>query len=320
MTLNWPWVFLLLPLPMWFWFHRQWLRQSASIPVSPRMAAAFEATQQSTSIRTNRQQLLAWLMWCLLLLALAQPNTPNQATVQPASGRALSVVIDLSGSMDRTDFDWNGEQSDRLSVVKALANEFIEARSGDRVSLVLFASEAYVASPLTFDLTAVQHQLSVAGIGMAGRATGIGDALGLAIQTLRDDPSPEKAIVLLSDGTNNAGAVEPESAAALAAERGVRVHTIALGSDREREDAYSMPPSADLDEDTLKSIAASAGGEFFRAKTSNDLRKIYTTIDQLETAESDTPPIVVRRDLRHWPLIALFFLLCLRAFMNRRST
>jgi len=283
MTLNWPWVFLLLPLPMWFWFHRQWLRQSTSIPVSPRMAAAFEATQQSTSIRTNRQQLLAWLMWCLLLLALAQPNTPNQATVQPASGRALSVVIDLSGSMDRTDFDWNGEQSDRLSVVKALANEFIEARS-------------------------------------AGRATGIGDALGLAIQTLRDDPSPEKAIVLLSDGTNNAGAVEPESAAALAAERGVRVHTIALGSDREREDAYSMPPSADLDEDTLKSIAASAGGEFFRAKTSNDLRKIYTTIDQLETAESDTPPIVVRRDLRHWPLIALFFLLCLRAFMNRRST
>jgi len=277
----WPWVFLALPLPLWFLFHRQWLSDGRSLPVSPRLAAALNHLDPEINWRIHRNKLLAWLMWVLLLVALAQPGRPDQATVQPASGRALSVVIDLSGSMEREDFDWLGEPSNRLNVVKAVAEEFIAARAGDRVSLVLFASEAYIASPLTFDLKAVQHQLSVAGIGMAGGATGIGDALGLAIQSLRDDPSPEKAIVLLSDGTNNAGAVEPESASALAAERGVRVHTIALGSDREREDAYSMAPSADLDD------------------------------------EVDTPPIVVRRDLRHWPLIALFLCLCLRAWSRR---
>jgi len=315
----WPWAFALFPLPLWFWFRNAKGENASALLVSPRLAAALDSVPNGKRWQLGRDSVLAWIIWILLIIALAQPGRPDKATVQPASGRALAVVIDLSGSMERDDFDLNGEAVSRLTVVKALATDFIAARAGDRVSLILFASEAYVASPLTFDLMAVQHQLSVAGIGMAGRATGIGDALGLAIQTLRDDPSPEKAIVLLSDGTNNAGAVEPESAAALAAERKVRVHTIALGSDRERADAFSMTPSADLDEETLKAIANSAGGEFFRAKTSDDLKQIYTTIDRLETAEVDTPPIVVRRDLRHWPLTALFFCLCLRALLRRQA-
>ncbi len=317
MSFLWPWVFLLLPLPFWFEFHRTWLSQAAAIDVSPRLASALNQVSQRTGWRLDIDKALAWLIWILLLIALAQPGKPNQATVQPASGRALSVVIDLSGSMEREDFEWQGEVSNRLDVVKQAANQFIGARGGDRVSLVLFASEAYVAAPLTFDLKAVQHQLSAAGIGMAGRSTGIGDALGLAIQTLRDDPSSEKAIVLLSDGTNNAGAVEPESAAELAAERGVRVHTIALGSDQERADAFSMAPSADLDEETLMRIADSAQGQFFRAKTSADLTQIYAIIDELETAEVDTPPIVVRRDLRHWPLLLLLGCLLIRTAMRR---
>jgi len=316
---TWPWVFILLPLPLWFWIRQNSLSAANALPVSQRLATALDDIKLSTGWRMNRDKLLAWLIWGLLLLALAQPGRPDQASVQPASGRALAVAIDLSGSMEREDFDWQGESANRLSVVKAVANEFIAARAGDRLSLVLFASEAYVAAPLTFDLAAVQHQLASAGIGMAGRATGIGDAIGLAIQSLSNDPATEKAIVLLSDGTNNAGAVEPESAAALAAERGIRVHTIALGSDREREDAYSMAPSADLDEASLENIALSAGGAFFRARTSEDLENIYTTIDQLERAEAQTPPVVVRSDLRHWPLLALFVCLCIRSLLRRTA-
>jgi len=304
---------------LWFWFRRQSVAAANALPVSPRLAAALDNIKPAPAWHITKEKLLAWSMWVLLLLALAQPGRPDQASVQPASGRALAMAIDLSGSMEREDFEWQGEKADRLTIVKAVANEFIGARAGDRVSLVLFASEAYIAAPLTFDLQAVQYQLSAAGIGMAGRATGIGDALGLSIQTLSTDPASEKAIVLLSDGTNNAGAVEPESAAKLAAERGIRVHTIAMGSDREREDAYSMAPSADLDETTLAAIAASAGGQFFRARTSADLQDIYTTIDALETAEVETPPVVVRRDLRHWPLLALFLCLCLRTFLRRRA-
>lgn len=320
MNFLWPWIFILLPIPLWFEFQRESHSHVASIEISPRLAFALNDVNENNASLFNIDKMLAWLIWLSLLTAIAQPGKPDIATVQPASGRAISVVIDLSGSMEREDFEWQGEITNRLSVVKAAAAEFIQARNGDRVSLVLFASEAYIASPLTFDLTAVQHQLAVAGIGMAGRATGIGDALGLAIQSLADDPSTEKAIVLLSDGTNNAGAVEPESAAALAAERGVRVHTIAMGSDREREDAYSMAPSADLDEDTLKQIAQRAGGQFYRAKTSQDLTEIYTTIDKLETAEADTPPIVVRQDLRHWPLYVLLACLLFRTLRRWQRT
>ena len=313
MNFLWPWIFLLAPVPLWFEIRNSLPGTTGIVDISPRLAAALQEVDEHKGWTFNIDKTIAWLIWLSLLAALAQPGKTDSATVQPASGRAISVVIDLSGSMERDDFEWQGKKANRLTVVQAVASEFIIARSGDRVSLVLFASEAYIASPLTFDLKAVQHQLAVAGIGMAGRSTSIGDALGLAIQSLRDDPASEKAIILLSDGTNNAGAVEPENAASLANERGVRIHTIALGSDREREDAYSMAPSADLDEETLKSIAQNANGEFFRAKTSQDLIQIYSTINALESAEVDTPPIVVRRDLRHFPLYFLIGILLIRA-------
>jgi len=319
MNFLWPWVFLLFPLPIVFWFRSNTATVKNTMPVSPRLAQALDSIGNDYSIQWSVDKLLAWLCWLLLLVAIAQPGRPDQAKIQPASGRAIAMVIDLSGSMERDDFTLDGETANRLTVVKKIANQFIAARAGDRISLVLYASDAFIAAPLTFDLNAVQHQLSAAGIGMAGRSTAIGDALGLALQTLSDDPSPQKAIVLLSDGANNAGAVEPESAATLAAARSVRVHTIALGSTNKRKDAYSMAPSADLDEATLQDIAASAGGVFFRAKSSEDLAKIYAEIDQLESAEVDTPPIIVRRDLRHWPLIAVFLGLLLRAFLRRRQ-
>jgi Ca-activated chloride channel family protein len=209
--------------------------------------------------------------------------------------------------MNKQDFQLDGKSDDRLSVVKNVARQFINARSGDRLSLVLYGKEAFIASPLTFDLNALSSILDGAGIGM-----------GLAIQTLNDDPARTRAIVLLSDGTNNAGSVEPESAAELANSLGIRIHTIALGSEDGEISGYAMAQSADLDEDTLRSVAQSSGGRFFRARSSKDLDDVYRAIDELERADVIAPPVILQTDLRVWPL-SILGLLLIAVATRRRS-
>jgi len=318
MEFSWPWVFLFLPAPLLFMRKKQ---QSAStaINIPPMLSDALDEIETSHRFNLSYEQIAMWLAWFALLLSLAQPWRPGDTVVQPVSGRALSMVVDLSGSMERKDFSLDGTISDRLSVVKSVAGKFIEARKGDRLSLVLFGREAFVASPLSFDLDAIQTLLDSAGIGMAGRSTAIGDALGLAIKTLRDDPSPSKAIVLLSDGTNNSGSAEPESAAQFAQEIGIRIHSIAMGSedDDSAQSGYSTANSADLDEETLKAIAKDSGGQFFRARSSDELSAVYEAVDELERTDSDAPPVVLQHDLRHWPLMVLLATLIFLAIRRR---
>lgn len=313
----WPWIFLLAPLPLLLRMsHRQ---RTTTIKLPPELALALNRTDARHSSLFKHRLILPWLAWALLLLALAQPWIPGKATVQPASGRALALAVDVSASMERKDFSFDGEQSDRLSIVKRVAREFVTARKGDRMSLVLYGKNAFIASPLTFDLHAIASILDSAGIGIAGRSTAIGDAIGLAIRTLRNDPATNKAIILLSDGTNNAGSVEPESAAELALSLNIRIHTIALGSEDVELTGYATAQSADLDEATLKSVANIAGGAFFRAKTSDDLQSVYEAIDQLETADVEAPPVILKHDLHSWPLFALFILLIVSTLMRRAA-
>jgi len=317
LTFAWPWVVVLIPLPLvvqrlvhHLGTGRERLAGTTdAIAIPPRLAEALNATGEETPTINPLQALLPWVCWLLLLAALSQPSIPGSSVIQPASGRAMALVVDLSGSMERKDFQIDGEDSDRLSVVKQVAGDFVEKRQGDRLSLILFGKQAFVASPLTFDLTAVRHALQSAGIGMAGRSTAIGDALGLALQTLRNDPAPDKAIILLSDGTNNAGSVEPESAAELAATLAVRIHTIALGSDSATRVGLGTTPSADLDEAALEAIARSSGGLFKRARTLDELADVYAAIDSLEQAEAESPPVILQNDIRNPLLMAL--LLCL---------
>ena len=320
MEFSWPWFFLLLPAPLLFTRKQKHQQHTPSaIHIPPTLSNALDELSASHRFNFNIESMVMWLAWFTLLFSLAQPWRPGNTVVQPVSGRALSIVVDLSGSMERKDFSLDGTTSDRLSVVKSVAGQFIEARKGDRVSLVLFGREAFIASPLSFDLDAIRSVLDSAGIGMAGRSTAIGDALGLAIKTLRDDPSSSKAIVLLSDGTNNSGSAEPESAARFASEIGIRIHSVAMGSedDESTQSGYATANSADLDENTLKAIAKDSGGEFFRARSSSELSAVYDAIDELERTESDAPPVVLQHDLRHWPLSILLALLGLFAIRRR---
>ena len=318
MEFSWPWIFLLLPLPLLFRQPTQGLATNA-LRIPTMLSRALDDLQVSSRYTMSVEQIAMWLAWIALLLALAQPWRPGDTVVQPVSGRALAMVVDLSGSMERRDFTLDGETSDRLSVVKSAAGQFIEARQGDRISLILFGREAFIASPLSFDLDAIRIILDSAGIGMAGRSTAIGDALGLAIKTLRNDTSDSKAIVLLSDGTNNSGSAEPESAASFARDLGIRIHSVAMGSDDSEASpsGYATANSADLDEATLEAIANDSGGKFFRARSSAELNAVYEEIDKLERSESDAPPVVLQQDLRHWPLLFMLGLLTILAMRRR---
>ena len=314
MHFVWPWIFLLFPLPLLMRASASTQHKSLRIP--PELESAFKQSLHTRTVfRSNL--LWLWLAWGLLLLTLSQPWVPGDTSVQPVSGRALTLAVDVSASMERRDFILDGVQSDRLSVVKQVAHNFVLARAGDRIGLVVYGKDAFIASPLTFDLNAVADILDSAGIGMAGRSTAIGDAIGLAIQTLRDDPAANKAIVLLSDGTNNAGSVEPESAAELAQSLAIRIHTIAMGSEDTKTGGYNMAQSADLDEDTLRAVSDITQGAFFRARTRDDLQAVYNAIDQLESAEVEAPPVILRHDLHVWPQSMLLGLLIVMACLQR---
>ncbi len=313
---NWPWVFLFLPFPL-FLIRRQQSANVEAIAIPPALEKQLDALSKSKRLSVSIRQLLIWIAWLCFLCAIAQPWHPGDTQAQPVSGRAISLAVDVSGSMERRDFSLDGIDNDRLSVVKQVAHEFVEQRNGDRVSLVLYGREAFIASPLTFDLTALGSILDSAGIGMAGRSTAIGDAIGLSIQTLQNDPATSKAIILLSDGTNNAGSVEPESAAELATSLGIRIHTIALGSEDKERTGFNTANSADLDEETLKSIAETAQGQFFRATNTEDLKQIYEAIDKLESAEVEAPPVIVKQDLRFWPQLILLVSLLLVVTLQR---
>lgn len=313
----WPWALLLLPLPM-FLRSRMSTGDEAGLPVSPML---LEALESITTSRQHRQDVLAvlrWLAWILLVLSVAQPSIVAGSAVHPASGRAVVLAVDLSSSMERRDFVFEGSQVDRLTAFKSVARAFVEKRQGDRLALVLFGDEAFSAAPLSYDVSSVANALEESAIGIAGRATAIGDAIGLAITKLRADPAPEKTIVLMSDGTNNAGSAEPEDAARLARSLGIRIHTIGLGSDRGGNAGDPMSPAADLDEETLKNIAEATDGRFFRARTTEELEAVYREVDKIERSPVDAPPIVPRIDIRNWLLLALVVTLALVAALRAR--
>lgn len=309
LVFGWPLALLLAPLPLLVKLLPDRERNTDAIAIPPMLAAAFGATGKDQRRRGGWESVLLWLAWALLVGAIAQPSLIAGETIRPATGRSLVMAVDLSSSMERKDFQIDGKSTDRLTALKSVARDFIEKRQGDRLGLVLFGDEAFSAAPISYDLASISNALEESAIGMAGRATAIGDALGLAIVKLRADPAPVKTIVLLSDGTNNAGQAEPEDAARLAAEFGIRVQTIGMGSEKQSGAGDPIDPSADLDEATLKRIAEASGGSFFRARTTQELAAVYGEIDRIERSAADAPPVVPRVDIRNWLLAAMAGLL-----------
>jgi len=314
-NLAWAWLLLLLPLP---WLLRRWLSAASRASVQALRVPWFGQVVESGG-GWMRQPLLAavaGLVWTLLLLAAARPQWVGEIETLPVTGRDLLLAVDISGSMDTQDMLFGGKPVNRLTMVKQVAGEFIQRRRGDRVGLVLFGSRAYLQTPLTFDTETTAVLLEESEIGLAGRETAIGDAIGLAVKRLREDAAKDRVLVLLTDGANTSGEVQPMQATEFAAREGLKIYTVGVGADEMMvQDFFGsrmVNPSADLDEDTLRAIAERTGGAYFRARDAEALARIYEQLDELEPVESDQEAIRPVEELFHWPL-GLAFALALAA-------
>lgn len=310
-----PLFLLLLPLPFVVMRFLPAVRTRGSALIVPgTVLRRFSVEGGSPSVL--RRWGLPALLWLGLVVALAGPRIVVPSLATPVSGREIMIALDLSGSMITKDFELDGEKAQRVDVVKRVASAFARRRRGDRLALVLFGSEAYFATPQTYDVEAVAAAIEEATIGISGRATGISGALGLALKRLGESDAESKVLILLSDGVNNAGAVKPRDAAQLALNLGVRVHTIALGPDDQRDGASAQ--KGGVDTETLKAIARISGGTSFRVKTTEDLEDVAREIDRLEGSDRIGPTAEFYRDLWIWPAL-LAFLAALGVLFDRRA-
>ena len=310
----WLWAFALLPLPFlmrWLFAPRQRQQAALTVPSIESFSTAQTGPAQEEAGRRLRLFLLI-LAWIALVTAVARPQWTGEPISLPQSGRDLMLAVDISGSMATEDMAVNGKFIDRLTVVKAVVGDFVEARQGDRVGLVLFGTNAYLQAPLTFDLKSVNRLLIEAPVGIAGGKTAIGDAIGLAVKRLRLRPQEDKVIILLTDGANNVGEVAPQKAAELAAYDKIKIYTIGVGADEMRMPSLfgslgrMTNPSADLDEDTLKKVASITQGQYFRAKDTAKLQDIYALIDELEPIDQDPETYRPIQALYYWPMSLAF--------------
>ncbi|AZO83052.1 hypothetical protein BOO88_14115 [Stutzerimonas stutzeri] len=307
--LDYPWLLILLPLP---WLGYRYLpdyreaRRAVRVPFFGAMSRAVGQAPSQAGTRSNRWQLLLnLLVWTLLLVAASRPVWVEKPIERQQPVRDLMLAIDISQSMETTDFsDANGQKINRLAAVKDVVHGFIDKRKDDRIGLIVFGTGAYPQAPLTLDHASLSLLLDDTGIGMAGPNTAIGDAIGLSLKLLEQAHEQEKVLILLTDGNDTSSAITPDHAAAMAAAKGVVIHTIGIGDPNAEGEAK-------VNLQGLKDIAQTTGGRFFRAEDRNALDQVYSTLDKLTPHQVKTLSHQPKLDLFWWPLGAALALLAM---------
>jgi Ca-activated chloride channel family protein len=306
-----PWCLtLLVLLPLWLWREQRLASRGGlkySSVASARAAGSFWAGVGPTLLMALRGATLA-----LFVIALARPQVGRSESKVRTEGIDIVLAVDISGSMQALDYQLDGKPADRITVVKKAVRDFIKDRPNDRIGMVVFAGRAYVASPLTLDHDWLDRNLDRVRIGLIEDGTALGSGLGTAVNRLRDTKAKSKVVILLTDGVNNVWTVQPSDAAKAAREFGVRVYTIGAGSNGDAP----MPVyerggrllgyqtiHAELDEELLKQIATSTGGQYFRAADTEALRNIYQQIDRMEKRQIETVKYEDWRELFPWFLM-----------------
>ncbi|TEW53310.1 VWA domain-containing protein [Psychromonas sp. RZ22] len=306
------WVFLLLPMPLLIRFFLSPKKQTFTqiwIPLA-------EGLQQEKSAKTNPllSVFIPWLLWILLLATIAKPIWLDEPIRIQQQSRDMILSLDLSGSMQEVDMPLNGQTVNRLTLVKSIVKDFVKEREGDRLGLILFADHAYLQTPLTFDLNTISTMVDETQIGLVGNQTAIGESIAMAIKRFVENKNEQRVLILLTDGANTAGNINPIAAAQQAAKNNITIYTIGIGADEMMKRTFwgnqRVNPSADLDEKTLTEIASLTNGQYFRARNQEDLQKIYNTINKLQPVNSDVLEFRPEKNLFFWPLsLALFILL-----------
>lgn len=315
----WPWMIAFLPLP---WLVRRLFKPVVKQPtplLAPHIVSRIEQRlPQENLIETDSvAPSIPWgyiLLWLLLIIAATRPVWFLAPTPFQISGKEMILAVDLSGSMQKQDMYLAGEDVNRLTAVKSVVSEFIEQRQGDRIGLVVFGSQAFLQSPLTYDLTTVNSLLHETEIGMAGNNTAIGDAIGLTLKHLQASDQQNAVLILLTDGSNTAGQVDPLEAAQKAKQLGLKIYTIGVGRIEHRTglDLF-LSSQSDIDVTALKRIAQMTDGQFFQANDTEQLSQIYQQINRLESSEHDVFNYRNRSELYIWPLGLAFILSLLLA-------
>lgn len=315
----WPWLWLALPLP---WLMRLW-------PLPDRGGAALRMPGAARRLRQvappprrgpGLRRLVPWLAWICLCAAAARPQQLGEAIEPPQQARQMMLAVDLSGSMSEADMQLGGQVVDRLTAAKAVLADFLDRREGDRIGLLVFGQRAYALTPLTADRASVREQLRDSVVGLAGRETALGDAIALAVKRLRAQSEGQRVVIVLTDGVNTAGLLEPLKAAELAKAENVRVYTVAFGGSGGMSlFGMQLPGGEDpIDEDTLARIADETGGRFFRARDTAELAGIYAELDRLEPVRAAGPALRPRLERYAWPLAAALLLGLLALAWPRR--
>jgi Ca-activated chloride channel family protein len=325
---HWPWMALLLPVP-WL-VHRYWPRKGTEQeqanagmhttllhPSMGHLQEAFVGKRPGTPLTSAMYGILWALLWALLVATLMRPQWLEPHTEVKTEGYDLMLAVDTSRSMTALDFTVDEQPVSRMAVVKGVIDKFVQSRTGDRIGLTVFGSQAFVSSPLTLDGEAVRRILEEVVPGMAGDATAIGDGIGLSVKKLRERPEGSRVLILVTDGENTSGVIPPLEAARLASREGIRIYTIGVGSNKEeililgRDGRYYPDSDVGLDEDTLRKIAETTGGAYFRATNTRALEEIYQRIDTLEKTEAESRTVMIPAPLYRWPLALALLVLVL---------
>ncbi len=319
---------LLLLIPAMAWYNTR-RRGRPVMRLSTVGAAA--AAPASLVVKTRTiVPALKYMALALMIAALARPQWGTRQATILTEGINIVIALDLSESMAALDFKKDGNVVNRLVAVKDVVRDFIAGREGDRIGLVVFGSEAYTQLPLTRDYNAIGTVVAQLEIGAAGKRTAIGDAIGISLKRITDVASTANVVILLTDGRSNTGVLSPPEAAAIAAEKKVRVYTIGVGT-RGRAPFLIQHPllgrrtiyqEVDLDEDTLRMIAEKSGGKYFRADSTKTLAAISKSIDALEKTTARMKIYSDYRDLYTWLLLpaagclALYIILANTRFLR----
>ncbi len=323
MHLALPWLLALLPLPLIMMLlpaKEQTQNNALRVPLIMQQASTSSMSQPT---KKSRRFILLYFIWSLIVLAVSQPQWLGEAVPIPSEGREMMIAVDLSGSMQMEDMVINNRAVNRLDMIKLVLGEFIERREGDKLGLILFADDAYMQTPMTFDRNNVKQMLDESELGLVGQATAIGDAIGLAVKRFDEKDSSNRILLLLTDGQNTAGKLSPDEALSLAVENNVTIYTIGIGADEILQRSFfggtrRVNPSADLDEDTLTNIATATNGRYFRARDTKAMAEIYQLLDELEPIEQEQKQVRPLTALFYWPLsIALLTALMYLLYTSR---
>lgn len=304
-----PWAWLLLPLPCLPWLTLRARPSSASLRVPSGIADLLVADDESKPWRRLAKPsglFVLLLGWLALVTALAGPYIRGAELLAP-TGRDLVIALDFSSSMAEEDMPSAQGTGPRIDALRQMVKRFVEKREGDRLALIAFAEEAFLIAPLTFDVAAISAYLDELAIGLSGRRTDLGKAIGLAINILQDEPNAAQSLLLLSDGETNSGELAPAEAASLAADAGIRIHAIGFSPNAKSGD--------------LRHIAEHTGGRFFDARSAEALAAVIRELDQLEPIAMVDERRWLRQDWTDLALmIALMALLCFGIQERRRWT